>query len=123
MVARGAEGHVPETTVRTAHGVFRCLGVGAVHLLTNNPAKAAGLAAAGIEVTSVERLEATPNPDNVTYLRTKQVRMGHDLTGLPPSGPRVPVERPRGPAIVGLGGGIRASRPWGPLGPEGPAGA
>ncbi|HMC04849.1 MAG TPA: GTP cyclohydrolase II [Actinomycetota bacterium] len=107
----------------SAGRILRYLGVGAVHLLTNNPAKAAGLAAAGIEVTSVERLEATPNPDNVTYLRTKQLRMGHDLTGLPPSGPKVPVERPRGPAIVGLGGGIGASRLWGPLVREAPAGA
>ena len=107
----------------SAGQILRYLGVAAVHLLTNNPAKAAGLAAAGIEVTSVERLEATPNPDNVTYLRTKQVRMGHDLTALPPSGPRDRTERSRGPAIVGLGGGIGASRLWGPLAQAAPAGS
>ena len=107
----------------SAGQILRYLGVGAVHLLTNNPAKAAGLAAAGIEVASVERLEAPPNPDNVSYLRTKQVRMGHDLTGLPAEGPRDPAERPRGPAIVGLGGGIGASRLWGPLVREAPTGA
>src|SRR5205085_2935489 len=104
----------------SAGRILRYLGVGAVHLLTNNPAKAAGLAATGIEVASVERLEAPPNPDNVTYLRTKQVRMGHELTALPPSvlPPSVPrdrAERSRGPAIVGLGGGIGASRLWAPL--------
>ncbi|HEY4409076.1 MAG TPA: GTP cyclohydrolase II [Acidimicrobiia bacterium] len=107
----------------SAGQILRYLGVGTVHLLTNNPAKAAGLSAAGIEVASVERLEATPNPDNVSYLRTKQVRMGHDLTALPPSRPRDRIERPRGPAIVGLGGGIGASRLWSPLAASAPAGS
>src|SRR5438067_5059748 len=107
----------------SAGRIRRYLGVGAVHLLTNNPAKAAGLSAAGIEVASVERLEATPNPDNVTYLRTTQVRMGHDLTALPSLGPRDRAERPRGPAIVGLGGGIGASRLWAPLAEAAPSGA
>ncbi|HVW33361.1 MAG TPA: GTP cyclohydrolase II, partial [Acidimicrobiia bacterium] len=107
----------------SAGRILRYLGVGAVRLLTNNPDKAAGLAAAGIEVTSVERLEAPPNPDNVTYLRTKQVRMGHDLTALPPSVPRDRIDRSRGPAIVGIGGGIGASRLWTPLAQAAPAGA
>jgi LPPG:FO 2-phospho-L-lactate transferase len=107
----------------SAGRILRYLGVGSVHLLTNNPAKAAGLAAAGIEVASVERLEAPPNPDNVTYLRTKQVRMGHDLTTVPPSVPGDRSVRSRGPAIVGLGGGIGASRLWAPLSEAAPAGA
>ena len=55
------------------------LGIDAVRLLTNNPAKVAALRAHGIDVAAVERLRIAPGPDNRTYLRTKRDRMGHDL--------------------------------------------
>ena len=50
-----------------------------VRLLTNNPAKVAGLAAAGTEV--VERIphHLPPNPHNERYLATKRDRTGHQL--------------------------------------------
>ncbi|MFZ1287726.1 MAG: GTP cyclohydrolase II, partial [Candidatus Phosphoribacter sp.] len=54
------------------------LGIGAVRLLTNNPAKVAALREHGIEV-AVERLRIAPGPDNRRYLGTKRDRMGHDL--------------------------------------------
>src|SRR5256885_4116227 len=54
----------------SAGEILRYLGVGAVHLLTNNPAKAAGLAAAGIEVTSAARLARKRNPPHPPSLRT-----------------------------------------------------
>ena len=50
-----------------------------VRLVTNNPAKVAGLQAAGIDV--VERVPA-PTPvteHNLGYLRTKRDRMAHAL--------------------------------------------
>jgi GTP cyclohydrolase II len=55
------------------------LGQTRVRLLTNNPAKVAGLAAAGIEV--IERVPhfAGANPHNVDYLATKRDRTGHML--------------------------------------------
>ena len=55
------------------------LGQRRVRLLTNNPAKVAGLKAAGIEV--VERVaHAVPsNPHNERYLATKRDRTGHQL--------------------------------------------
>ena len=55
------------------------LGIDAVRLLTNNPAKVAGLEAAGIRV--VERVaHAMPaNPHNHAYLATKRDRTGHQL--------------------------------------------
>jgi LPPG:FO 2-phospho-L-lactate transferase len=90
----------------SAAAILRYLGVKTVRLLTNNPAKAAGLSAAGVDVASIERLETIPNPDNVAYLRTKQARMGHHL--LEPAPP---------PKVVGLGGGIGASRLWKALAP------
>ncbi|WP_425414807.1 GTP cyclohydrolase II [Phycicoccus jejuensis] len=62
-----------------AAGVLTDLGVDAVRLLTNNPAKVEGLRAHGIEVPAVERLRTTPLPTNSEYLRTKRDRMGHDL--------------------------------------------
>lgn len=55
------------------------LGAPRVRLLTNNPAKVAGLVANGIEV--VERVgHALPaNPHNAHYLDTKRDRTGHQL--------------------------------------------
>ena len=55
------------------------LGQTRVRLLTNNPAKVAGLEAAGIAV--VERVaHALPsNPFNEAYLATKRDRTGHQL--------------------------------------------
>jgi 3,4-dihydroxy 2-butanone 4-phosphate synthase/GTP cyclohydrolase II len=47
-------------------------------LLTHNPAKAAALRNAGIEV-EVVRLPAFSHAQNYSYLQTKQERMGHDL--------------------------------------------
>ena len=62
-----------------AAGILTDLGVGSLRLLTNNPAKVAGLRAHGIEVSAVERLRTAPLPTNAAYLRTKRDRMGHDL--------------------------------------------
>ena len=55
------------------------LGQDAVRLLTNNPAKVAGLEGAG--VTVVERVphHLPPNPHNERYLATKRDRTGHQL--------------------------------------------
>ncbi|MEX2081783.1 MAG: GTP cyclohydrolase II, partial [Dehalococcoidia bacterium] len=58
------------------------LGIRKMRLLTNNPAKRAGLEGYGLEV--VERLPITtvPNAHNIRYLDTKRRRMGHLLDGL-----------------------------------------
>jgi 3,4-dihydroxy 2-butanone 4-phosphate synthase / GTP cyclohydrolase II len=55
------------------------LGAQRVRLLTNNPAKAVGLEAFGVEV--VERVSLSPRPtvQNLAYLRAKRDRMGHLL--------------------------------------------
>jgi 3,4-dihydroxy 2-butanone 4-phosphate synthase/GTP cyclohydrolase II len=74
--------------------ILRDLGVGSVRLLTNNPDKTNGLEAYG--VTVAERVPMTPRPNdhNLTYLRTKRDRMGHDLPGLNPA-TETPVEGTR----------------------------
>ena len=53
------------------------LGVKKVRLLTNNPAKGAGLARFDLEIVERVPLASTPNEHNIRYLDTKQKRMGH----------------------------------------------
>jgi GTP cyclohydrolase II len=59
--------------------MLRLLGQDRVRLLTNNPAKVAGLEAEG--VTVVERVphSVASNPHNAAYLATKRDRTGHQL--------------------------------------------
>ncbi|WP_375500307.1 bifunctional 3,4-dihydroxy-2-butanone-4-phosphate synthase/GTP cyclohydrolase II [uncultured Jatrophihabitans sp.] len=54
------------------------LGVRSMRLLTNNPAKRAGLEGYGLHVTGREPLPVHANPENLRYLQTKRDRMGHD---------------------------------------------
>ena len=63
-----------------AAAILADLGVGSVRLLTNNPAKVAGLRALGIEVVEVVGLEVGRTPHNATYLETKRTAMGHVLS-------------------------------------------
>lgn len=58
------------------------LGVSSVRLLTNNPAKRAGLEEYGVSVSASVPLVVAPNAENVRYLATKQARLGHDLPAL-----------------------------------------
>jgi 3,4-dihydroxy 2-butanone 4-phosphate synthase/GTP cyclohydrolase II len=61
------------------------LGVESLRLLTNNPAKVAGLAGFGIKVRERVPLPVAVTPDNVRYLLAKRDRLGHQLDGLPES--------------------------------------
>src|SRR5437588_3262497 len=58
------------------------LGVTTMRLLTNNPAKYGGLEGFGLEIVERVPLEVKPNPENITYLRSKRDRLGHLLEGL-----------------------------------------
>jgi GTP cyclohydrolase II len=55
------------------------LGQNRIELLTNNPAKVAGLEAKGITVAARIPHHLPPNPHNARYLDTKRDRTGHDL--------------------------------------------
>ncbi|HZN17044.1 MAG TPA: bifunctional 3,4-dihydroxy-2-butanone-4-phosphate synthase/GTP cyclohydrolase II [Micromonosporaceae bacterium] len=69
----------------TGAQILHDLGVRTMRLLTNNPAKRAGLEGYGLAVVGRETLPIRPHPENVRYLRTKRDRMGHlmdDLEGL-----------------------------------------
>lgn len=59
--------------------ILREIGVRKMRLITNNPVKRAGLDGFGLEVVENIPIEITPNQYNETYLRTKMVRMGHNL--------------------------------------------
>jgi 3,4-dihydroxy 2-butanone 4-phosphate synthase/GTP cyclohydrolase II len=65
--------------------ILRDLGVRSVRLLTNNPSKMTGLERYGVEVVAREPLEIPPRPSNIAYLRAKQAKLGHLLTGLQPA--------------------------------------
>ncbi|GEL47337.1 riboflavin biosynthesis protein RibBA [Cellulomonas hominis] len=65
-----------------AAAILEDLGARRITLLTNNPAKVAGLSAHGIEVAEVRGIEVGRTPHNEAYLRTKARAMGHLLPGL-----------------------------------------
>ena len=60
-----------------AAAMLRALGIDAVRLLTNNPAKLAGLEQAGIRVVERVAHHMPDNPHNADYLATKRERSGH----------------------------------------------
>ncbi len=64
---------------REAAAMLRALGVRSVRLMTNNPAKLAGLRAYGVRVVERIPLVTPATPHNEHYLRTKQERAGHLL--------------------------------------------
>jgi 3,4-dihydroxy 2-butanone 4-phosphate synthase/GTP cyclohydrolase II len=55
------------------------LGVRRLRLMTNNPAKRAGLEAHGLELVERVPIEIEPNEENLSYLRTKREKLGHIL--------------------------------------------
>jgi 3,4-dihydroxy 2-butanone 4-phosphate synthase/GTP cyclohydrolase II len=59
------------------------IGVHSMRLLTNNPAKRAGLEGYGLTIIERVPLEIHPNEHNAVYLQTKVDRMGHILSNNP----------------------------------------
>ena len=66
----------------TGAQILADLGVRSMRLLTNNPAKRAGLEGYGLRIVGREPLPGRVTDDNLRYLRTKRDRMGHDLPDL-----------------------------------------
>jgi len=66
----------------TGAQVLADLGIRSMRLLTNNPAKRAGLEGYGLHIVQRVPLAVSVNPENLRYLRTKRDRMGHELDGL-----------------------------------------
>ena len=63
----------------TGAQILADLGVKSLLLMTNNPAKLAGLEGYGLEISERVALPVTTHPENVRYLNTKRNRMGHYL--------------------------------------------
>lgn len=63
----------------TAARMLELLGVAAVRLLTNNPAKVAALEEAGVRVAERVAHQLPANPHNARYLATKRDKAGHLL--------------------------------------------
>jgi 3,4-dihydroxy 2-butanone 4-phosphate synthase/GTP cyclohydrolase II len=55
------------------------LGVQRMLLMTNNPAKRAGIEGYGLEIVNRVSLQIEPNDENRRYLETKRTKMGHLL--------------------------------------------
>ncbi|HEY6879238.1 MAG TPA: GTP cyclohydrolase II [Polyangiales bacterium] len=69
-----------------------------VRLISNNPEKFAALESHGVAITRRVRLPSKPHAENLAYLRSKQLKLGHDLDlegvfPVPPSH-HAPLERP-----------------------------
>ncbi|RBC86479.1 GTP cyclohydrolase, partial [Xanthomonas oryzae pv. oryzae] len=63
----------------SAVAMLQGLGIGRIRLLTNNPAKAERLRAAGIAVEDRIAITGDITAENEQYLRTKAARAGHAL--------------------------------------------
>ena len=59
------------------------LGLKNLRLLTNNPAKRAGMEGYGLTVVERVPIEIPANPENRKYLSTKRDKLGHLLSSLP----------------------------------------
>src|SRR3954464_14269698 len=66
----------------TGAQILADLGIRSMRLLTNNPAKRAGIEGYGLAVVGRVAVPVSPTAHNLRYLRTKRDRMGHDLPGL-----------------------------------------
>lgn len=61
------------------------LGVRSMRLLTNNPAKRAGLEGYGLSIRERVPIEIPANAENLAYLRAKREKLGHLLDTLGPA--------------------------------------
>lgn len=59
--------------------ILRLLGARKLRLLTNNPAKRAGLNGYGLEIVERIPLRVEPNVNNIGYLDTKRKKLGHNF--------------------------------------------
>ena len=66
-------------TYEVAAAMLRLVGVEAIKLWTNNPAKVEGLQACGLRVGERLPLSVGANATNASYLHTKRTKFGHLL--------------------------------------------
>ncbi len=66
-----------------ARDILAYFELGAIELMTNNPAKVDALRALGVEVTGRIPVVVPPTAHSVSYLEAKRLRMAHDLPARP----------------------------------------
>lgn len=71
---------VDDRDYAVAFQILKHLGIENIRLLTNNPAKVAGIIHYGITVSERIALSVFPTDDNRAYLKTKKDKLGHILT-------------------------------------------
>ena len=78
------------------------LGLSTLRLLSNNPAKRAGLEGYGLRIVERVAIETAPTTENLRYLQTKRDKLGHELVGLEADGDvaTTPVPTPSAPAAT-----------------------
>jgi 3,4-dihydroxy 2-butanone 4-phosphate synthase/GTP cyclohydrolase II len=59
--------------------ILRNLGISKMKLMSNNPAKRAGLIGYGLEIVDRVPIQIPSNEHNEKYLATKKEKMGHHL--------------------------------------------
>ncbi len=59
--------------------ILRDMGISKIKLISNNPKKRVGLMGYGLEIVGVLPIEVIPNEYNISYLKTKRDKMGHDI--------------------------------------------
>jgi len=64
-------------TYETAACMFNMLGVKSIRLMTNNPHKIEALEALGIKISNRIGLHVGENPNNLAYIKAKQLRFKH----------------------------------------------
>jgi len=60
--------------------ILKLLGVKKIKLLTNNPKKIIGLKGYELEIVEELPLQISPTKNNISYLKTKKNKMGHNLS-------------------------------------------
>ena len=68
-----------KSVIMVSSEMLELLGVRAIRLMTNNPAKVSSLEAEGVVVSERVAHQLPPNPHNARYLDTKRDRTGHLL--------------------------------------------
>lgn len=79
---------VDDRDYRAGALILADLGVSSIRLLTNNPAKSAGIEGNGLRIAARAPLAAGENEYNRRYLRTKAEKLGHLIAPQEPDGPR-----------------------------------
>ncbi|MBA2729693.1 MAG: bifunctional 3,4-dihydroxy-2-butanone-4-phosphate synthase/GTP cyclohydrolase II [Euzebyaceae bacterium] len=69
------------------------LGLSTLRLLTNNPAKRAGLEGYGLQIVERVPIETTPTDENLRYLQSKRDKLGHEFSSLVEPGARTTTEQ------------------------------